>query len=123
MQKTHAQLLIGLSILLLLFVPIDFFAVKDKNKEPERTEQKANLVDKVNDIGQVLPTQTGGGTYYYKFYLKDQTGTAITTQSLDASLIRGATITVSNKSSFTCGDTGSNYSFAEVDGFYKLICN
>ncbi len=122
-MKRPAQLLVGLSILLLIFVSIDFFQVKKLNKEPNLSQQKSNLVDKVNEIGQVLPTQTGGSTYYYKFYLKDQTGTAITTQSVDAALIKGAAITVTNKSSFTCGDTGSNYTFAEVDGFYKLICN
>ena len=128
MQHNHARLLFVLSIFLLALVVVDFVRIGDKVASRNNTSNpKVNLTEKVNEIGavlgDVLPGSTGGGSYYYKFYLKDQTGVALTTQSVDASLIKGATITVSNKSYFTCGDTGSNYTFAEVDGFYKLICN
>src|SRR3990167_1850932 len=124
MKRSHAQVLLTLSLFLLLLVSIDFFKIQNLNQVEDRTTQKTDLVAKANEIGQVLNSETGGSTYYYKFYLKDSTGTAITNNNnSDAALIKGATITVTNKSSFTCGDGGSNYTFAESDGFYKLICN
>lgn len=123
MQTKHARLLFVLSIFLLSLVVVDFVRISKNNSITNSTQKSVpNLVAKVDEIGQVL-NETSNTTNYYKFYLKDQTGVAITSQSVDASLIKGATITVSNKSTFTCGDTGSNYSFAEVDGLYKLICN
>lgn len=126
MQRSALSVLI-LSVFLFSLVTIDFFKLQNISGEPQTLGEKTNLVDKANEIGRVLgdvlPGSTGS-TYYYKFYLKDQTGTAITSQeNSDKALIKGATVSVTNKSSFTCGDGGTNYSFAEYDGLYKILCN
>lgn len=74
--------------------------------------------------GRVLPGSTPT-TYYYKFYLKDASvlGAVLPGNTdPDPSLITGATTTVLNPSSFTCGDSGSDYTFHESNGLYKLIC-
>lgn len=131
MNRFHAHVIVLLSLLLLTFVAIDFFQVKQLVAEEKRTEQKSDLVEKANQIGSVLGDQDGqvlpgdsGGSKLYKFYLKDQSGTAITSQeNTDKALIKGATVTITNKSSFTCGDGGANYSFTEADGKYYITCN
>lgn len=53
MHKSHAQLLTALSIILLVFVAIDIFKISNR-EEAKRTEQKTNLVEKADEIGQVL---------------------------------------------------------------------
>ncbi len=77
MQKIHAQLLVGLSILLLLLVSIDLFAIKDKNKEPNISQQKSNLVDKVNKVGKVL---SGCGACW-EMFIKDSSTSAYITDA------------------------------------------
>lgn len=69
MKYLHALLILGLSLLLLVFVTVDFFQVKNLNKEATRTQQKTDLVDKVEEIGSVL----AGCSPCFKFYLKDAT--------------------------------------------------
>jgi hypothetical protein len=76
------------------------------------------------DEGKVLPGSSPT-TYYYKFYLKDASvlGAVLPGNTEpDPALITGATVTVLNPSSFTCGDSGSDYTFNESNGLYKLIC-
>lgn len=124
MQTKHARLIFVLAIFLLSLVVVDFVRISTNKTPTKTTKSKTDLVAKVNEIGQVLNSEVGATTYYYKFYLKDQTGVALSsTSNSNTSLIKGATITVTNKSSFSCGDTGSNYAFSEADGLYKLICN
>lgn len=122
MQRS-APLILGLSLVLLLLVGVDFIQVQQLSKETERSEQKSDLVSRAREIGQVL-NESSSNSYLYKFYLKDETGTAITSSSKNSekALIKGATVTVTNKSSFTCGDDGSNYTFADYDGLYKISC-
>lgn len=119
----HARLLFVLSIFLLSLVVIDFVKLSS-NDSSNRVAQvsKPNLIAKVNEIGQVLNENTTT-TYYYKFYLKDSTASQINSTTKDtSSYISGATVTVSNQSSFHCGDTGTSFSFAYYDGLYKLVC-
>lgn len=121
MQRS-APLILGLSIFLLLVTILDFFKVANI-KPAEETSRKTDLVAVINDLGRVLPGGTGG-TYYYKFYLKDSAAKQITSQGEDtSSYISGATIKVNNKSSFTCGEGGNNYTFTYQETYYKLICN
>lgn len=122
MRARYAQIILGFSLLLLLLVVFDFIKISTPKKE-EPTTQKPNLVSMVNDLGKVLPGETGG-TYYYKFYLKDNSALQITSSGTgQSSYISGATIKVNNKSAFTCGEGGTNHTFAYFDGLYKLICN
>ncbi len=107
-------------------VVIDFVKIADTKKTAKVEKPETNLVSKVNEIGQVLNESTGSSSYFYKFYLRDASAATKTNSSSkesDSSLIKGATITISNKSAFHCGDSGSDYSFKEYDsGYYKIIC-
>ncbi len=53
-MRKSALIVISLSIVLLTFVTLDFIAVKNKSKQVEKAEQKADLVEKVNQISQVI---------------------------------------------------------------------
>jgi len=120
-QKT-TRLAFLLSFLLLTLVGLGFTSLlSDKNK----TTSENNLSLSQNFAkGRVLPGSVE--SYYYKFYLKDASvlGAVLPgTSEPDSSLITGATATVVNKTSFHCGDSGSDYNFAEyTSGLYKIIC-
>ncbi len=123
MQHNHARLIFILSIFLFSLVSLNFAKIaSNTNQQANKTSEKKNLAEAVEEIGRVLPGTSQ--TYYYKFYLKDSSAASniTTTNQTDTSKISGATVTVTNKSSFHCGDSGSDYTFAELDSYYKLIC-
>jgi hypothetical protein len=114
-EKT-ARLSFLLSLLLFALVGLGICSLVGQEKKP--------VQPKASDQGRVLPG-TSPTTYYYKFYLKDASvlGAVLPgTPEPDPSLITGASVVVLNQSSFTCGDSGSDYTFTESNGFYKLIC-
>ncbi len=124
MQHNRARLAFILSIFLLSLVTLDFVKIANKQNSDSSNvpRQKVNLTQAIEEIGRVLPGNST--TYYYKFYLKDSSAASAitTTNPTDTSKLTGATVIVTNKSSFHCGDSGSDYNFAELDGYYKLIC-
>lgn len=123
MRHNHARLIFILSVFLFSLVSLNFAKIVSKsNQNTNRISEKTNLAAAVEEIGKVLPGTSQ--TYYYKFYLKDSSAASniTTTNQTDVSKITGANVTVTNKSSFHCGESGSDYTFAELDGYYKLIC-
>lgn len=121
MRHQYAQLIFVLSIFLFSLVSLDFFRLNSIEKNRAIVPPKANLSQVVSEIGRVLPGSTSN--YFYKFYLKDSSAAAnITTQTTDSSYISGATIKITNSSSFHCGDSGSDFTFVYNEPYYKLSC-
>jgi hypothetical protein len=126
-QEKTARIAFLVSLLLLALVGLNV-ATFFSNKDESNVSTKQGFYQE-HELGKVLPG-SDKPTYYYKFYLKDASAISqssdliipVTNQPPDSSLITGATVTVLNKSSFTCGDSGSDYNFQESNGLYKLIC-
>jgi hypothetical protein len=119
-EKT-ARLGFLISLLLLALVGLALSSLfANENRSSSEAGQK---ISQVLERGRVLPGSSGP-TKYYKFYLKDASvlGAVLPGTEPDPSLISGATVVVLNPSSFTCGDSGSDYNFVESSGFYKLVC-
>jgi hypothetical protein len=117
-----ARLSFLLSVFLLSIVGLAFSTLASNENKTE-LENKQKFAQR-SEKGEVLPG-TSPSTYYYKFYLKDASVLGVVlpgNTEPDPSLITGATVVVLNQSSFTCGDSGSDYTFVESSGFYKLIC-
>ncbi len=123
MKHQHARYIFILSVFLFSLVSLNFATIaSNSTQKSDLVSERQNLAAAIEEIGKVLPGDSQ--TYYYKFYLKDSSAASNITSSsqTDSSKISGATVTITNKSSFHCGDSGSNYTFAEVDSYYKIIC-
>jgi len=120
-QANHARIAFILSVLLLSLITLDFVKVS-ADKIDKTPKNKTDLVEAVNKIGEVLSESSG--SYFYKFYLKDSSAQNTTGQSeSDSSVISGATITIVNKSSFHCGEGGTDFTWSYFgSGLYKITC-
>jgi len=118
----YARLIFILSAFLLSLVFLDFAKIHSNSQKVDSLSSKKSLTQAVEEIGKVLPGESA--TYYYKFYLKDSSAAdnITTNNQTDSSMITGASVVVTNKSSFHCGENGSDYAFSEFGGLYKLIC-